>query len=122
MIVLKKFISIFILIVVLTVNTAFPAFSYEEDNEENSETIALIESLMVNSENANSPEVNSAHIIALDRNTERVLYEKNAFDKTPMASTTKILTSIIGSTLGIIADSDMQMEDLLYGLMLRSRK
>ena len=98
---------------------------------------------MVNSENANSPEVNSAHIIALDRNTERVLYEKNAFDKTPMASTTKILTSIIaienckltdkvhisskaahtnGSTLGIIADSDMQMEDLLYGLMLRSRK
>ena len=143
MIVLKKFISIFILIAVLTVNTAFPAFSYEEDNEENSETIALIESLMVNSENANSPEVNSAHIIALDRNTERVLYEKNAFDKTPMASTTKILTSIIaienckltdkvhisskaahtnGSTLGIIADSDMQMEDLLYGLMLRSRK
>lgn len=141
MIILKKFISILILIILLIGITAFPVFSYEEDNEENDETVELIESLMVNSENTNSPEVHSAHIVAIDRNTERILYEKNAFDKTPMASTTKILTSIIaiencnlsdtvhisskaahtnGSTLGITADTDMRMEDLLYGLMLRS--
>ena len=60
---------------------------------------------------------------------------------TPMASTTKILTAIIaienckldeqveissnaanvyGSTLGIITNSKMSMQDLLYGLMLKS--
>ena len=138
---MKKLISIFILINVLLVFSVFPVFAYEEELEENDETIALIESLKVSSENTNSPEVNSAFIVAIDRNTERILFEKNAFKKTPMASTTKILTSIIaietcnlsdtvhisskaahtnGSTLGITADTDIRMEDLLYGLMLRS--
>ena len=138
---MKRFISIFILINILLVFTALPLLAYEEETSENDETIALIESLKASSESTNSPEVHSAHIIAIDRNTERILYEKDAFKKTPMASTTKILTSIIaiescklsdtvhisgkaahtnGSTLGITTNSDMQMQDLLYGLMLRS--
>lgn len=138
---MKKFISIFILINILLVFTAFPVLANDEESIENDETIELIESLKASSDSTNSPEVHSAHIIAIDRNTERILYEKDAFKKTPMASTTKILTSIIaietcnlsdtvhisskaahtnGSTLGITANTDMQMEDLLYGLMLRS--
>jgi D-alanyl-D-alanine carboxypeptidase (penicillin-binding protein 5/6) len=118
-----------------------PCFSYEEDETNDEETISLIESLEASSTVSNEPNVNSAHAIAIDRNSGRILYQKSAFDQTPMASTTKILTSIIaiencnltdevsissksahttGSTLGITADSTMQMEDLLYGLMLRS--
>ena len=68
--------------------------------------------------------------------------KKMLFLGTPMASTTKILTSIIaiesckldeqvsistnaanisGSTLGISSNTKINMQDLLYGLMLRSR-
>ena len=41
------------------------------------------------------PKTNSKSIIILDRNTLLPLYEKNAYKKTAMASTTKILTCII---------------------------
>ncbi|MBO5398343.1 MAG: D-alanyl-D-alanine carboxypeptidase [Clostridia bacterium] len=115
--------------------------AYEEENSNDEEALSIIESLEASSTVSNEPDVNSTHIVAIDRNTERILYEKSAFDKTPMASTTKILTAIIaiesckmddlvhisskaahtsGSTLSITTDDKMKMEDLLYGLMLRS--
>lgn len=87
------------------------------------------------------PKIYSKYAIVLDRKTETVLFEKDAYSQTAMASTTKIMTSIIvlencnlsdeviiskkaaetgGSTLGIIENSKMTIESLLYGLMLRS--
>ena len=87
------------------------------------------------------PSVNSNNIVVLDRKTLLTLYEKNAYQKTAMASTTKILTCIIalenskpsdivtvskkassvsGSSLGLNANTKISMNDLLYGLMLRS--
>lgn len=137
---IKNIISIFLIVFWLIFST-FPVLSYEDEEPNDGETISLIESLEASASTSNDPEVNSTHIIAIDRNTERILFEKAAFDKTPMASTTKILTSIIaietcnlndevsisskaahtsGSTLGITANTKMRMEDLLYGLMLRS--
>lgn len=91
--------------------------------------------------NMKEPETYSKHIICMERSTGEVLYEKDAYTQTAMASTTKILTCIIalencdmtetveisskaahtgGSTLGISAGSTMTMESLIYGLMLRS--
>lgn len=88
-----------------------------------------------------SPIVNSKHVLVLDRNSEIILFEKFGFENFPMASTTKIMTatiilencnlqdvvtisqkasSIHGSTLGIKANSKYTVEQLLYGLMLRS--
>lgn len=88
-----------------------------------------------------SPYVNSNNIIVLDRKTLLPLYEKNAYERTAMASTTKILTCIIalensnksdivtiskkassisGSCLGLNSNTQITMNDLLYGLMLRS--
>lgn len=73
----------------------------------------------------------------------RVLFEKNGYSKKAMASTTKIMTSIIvleranlqetvtiskkaantgGSRLKISEGDKIKIIDLLYGLMLRSRK
>ncbi len=87
------------------------------------------------------PSANSNNIIILDRKTLLPLYEKNAYQKTAMASTTKILTCIIalenskktdivtvskkaasisGSCLGLNSNTKITMNDLLYGLMLRS--
>ena len=87
------------------------------------------------------PNILSKNSIVIDRKTQTVLYEKNAYKKVPMASTTKIMTCIIavensnlddivtiskkaasihGSTLGITTNSKISIKDLLYGLMLRS--
>lgn len=87
------------------------------------------------------PSVNSENIIVLDRKTLLPLYEKNAHERTAMASTTKILTCVIalensnksdivtiskkassisGSCLGLHSNTKITMNDLLYGLMLRS--
>lgn len=79
--------------------------------------------------------------IAMELSTETVLSESNADEKLPMASTTKILTAIIiiedcnldevikipsaavgaeGSSIYLKKDEEIDIRDLLYGLMLRS--
>lgn len=141
MIILKIKILLNLVIIFILICSSTPVLAYEEENSNDEEALSIIESLEASSTVSNEPDVNSTHIVAIDRSTERILYEKSAFDKTPMASTTKILTAIIaiencklddlvcisskaahtsGSTLGITTDDKMKMEDLLYGLMLRS--
>lgn len=87
------------------------------------------------------PKILSRHVICIERTTEEVLYEKDAYTKCAMASTTKILTGIIiiencelneevtiskkaantgGSVLGISEGEILTVESLLYGLLLRS--
>lgn len=89
------------------------------------------------------PTTNARHIVAIDRKTKTVLYEKDANTETPMASTTKIMTCLLvlencdlsetvefskeaanirGSCLEVKTGTKMSMEDVLYGLMMRSRK
>lgn len=79
--------------------------------------------------------------IAMELTTETVLAECNADSKLPMASTTKIMTAIIivedcnldevitvpdeavgveGSSIYLKKDEEIDVRDLLYGLMLRS--
>lgn len=128
----KKFMIIFIIIIIL------PIYSFSDDiNEENLENLNTLEV----SSNTNSVKLSSKYGIVFDRTSKTVLFEKNAYDKTAMASTTKIMTAIIaienanltdivkiskkaantgGSTLGIYTDSQMTLESLLYGLLLRS--
>lgn len=79
--------------------------------------------------------------ILMDELSGRVLYEKNAHNKMPMASTTKIMTALVaiengakddiicidekavgieGSSIYLREGERMTLEDILYGLMLRS--
>lgn len=79
--------------------------------------------------------------VVIDQESGRVLYDKNGDRVLPMASTTKIITAIVaieksnlsdvvvvsnaaaaigGSTVGLAAGEKITMEELLYGLMLRS--
>ena len=79
--------------------------------------------------------------IVIEVNSGRILYQKNAFDKRYMASTTKILTAICvienfdvnkeivvsketcnveGSSIYLEDGEILSIKDLLYGLMLRS--
>ena len=97
--------------------------------------------LASNEERNSNLDIMSKHAICIERSTEQVLFEKDSYTKCAMASTTKILTSIIviencnlndivevskkaakigGSTLGISKGEKITVESLLYGLLLRS--
>lgn len=88
-----------------------------------------------------APVINAAAGIVMDMESGRVLFEKNAYKRMPMASTTKIMTAILaieqgnledevtvskrassigGSVINLRAGEKIQLNDLLYGLMLRS--
>ncbi|MEG2353731.1 MAG: D-alanyl-D-alanine carboxypeptidase family protein [Clostridium sp.] len=79
--------------------------------------------------------------IAMDKDTGIVLYEKNSRELIPMASTTKIMTSLValnygnidrkvviskksaaihGSTVGYLEGEEISIRELLYGLMFKS--
>lgn len=85
--------------------------------------------------------VSAKSAILLEATTGRVLYEKNAFQKMPMASTTKIMTAIVaiencdveetvivgqnasgieGSSIWLSVGEKMSLSDMLFGLMLAS--
>ena len=87
------------------------------------------------------PTINSRRYVIYDRLSGRCLYGKDENKQTAMASTTKIMTAIIvvenckltdvvtvpakaagtgGSRLGLQKDDLITVNDLLYGLMLRS--
>ena len=132
---MKKIFIILIYISILFCNTVFADDSLEIEDYNS------FPSFEVSSINTNEPIINSKNVIVIDRKTLLPLYEKNAYSKVAMASTTKILTCIIaletcskseivtvssnaanisGSTLGLKKNTTITVNDLLYGLMLRS--
>lgn len=87
------------------------------------------------------PRVGASGAILLDVQTARVLADRNAHQKLPMASTTKVMTALIaleygkldeivtvpasaygveGSSMYLNKGEKVSLEDLLYGLMLVS--
>ena len=90
---------------------------------------------------AAKPDVSARSAVLLEASTGRVLYEKNGYEKMPMASTTKIMTAIValengdiadyvevssnasgieGSSIWLSAGEKMTLSDMLFGLMLAS--
>lgn len=90
---------------------------------------------------AAEPYVSAQNAILMDQETGEVLYEVNGDEQTSIASITKIMTAIIAIELGVLSDEIetselatlvegssiyleqdevMTLEDLLYGLLLRS--
>jgi len=87
------------------------------------------------------PIISGHHAVVIERNSKRILYEKKAFDKAYIASTTKIMTCIValenndlnsivkvskkaartgGSDVGLKENDEILLSELLYGLMLKS--
>ncbi len=87
------------------------------------------------------PDINARHAVIIDRSSRQIIYGKSEKEQCKMASTTKIMTCIIvlenanlhdtiivssksagtgGSRLGLSTNDDVTVENLLYGLMLRS--
>lgn len=87
------------------------------------------------------PSVAGKNAIAIEATSGRILYDKNAFSKASIASTTKIMTAIIaiennnlsdivvvskkaantgGSSVDLKENDTIKLSELLYGLMLNS--
>lgn len=136
---MKKIIVI-ILVFIFLFNIQITVLADDIDEEE---SILDTEILNVSTQVENVPKINSRACIIFDRDSKRVIYEKNGYSKRAMASTTKIMTAIVvlentnlsdivevskkaggtgGSRLGLKAKDKITVRDLLYGLMLRSRK
>ena len=111
----------------------------EEDEEIDIEEIQ--KEVIETSSNPEETDVDSRIALIYDRASGKILYEKNGNKQTPMASTTKIMTAIVvlenanlkdvvtidskaagigGSRLGLKKNDKITVNDLLYGLMLRS--
>ena len=140
MVIFMKKIITTILIILLFINIPIRVFADDIDEEE----INLIQEIIDASTNVEStPKINSRACIIYDRTSQKILFEKNAYSKRPMASTTKIMTAIIvlenanlkdivevskkaastgGSRVGLKSNDKISVNDLLYGLMLPSRK
>lgn len=90
---------------------------------------------------AQTIDVSARSAVLMDQRTGRVIYEVNAYEKSRIASITKIMTAILaiesgqldetvtvsstafgteGSSLFLKKGEKIKLEDLVYGLMLRS--
>lgn len=96
----------------------------------------------VGSKSTDKPyDLNARAAIVIDAKTHRILFDKNGRDILPMASTTKILTSLVaikygnldqkikispkaacirGSKVGYKKDEEISLRELIYGLMFKS--
>lgn len=88
-----------------------------------------------------APDVSAEHAVLLDLETGEILFEKAAFEESPIASITKIMTALLavesgkmdeyatvsrnaiyteGSSIYLEQGEKISIKDLIYGLMLRS--
>ena len=140
--VFKNFICSFLSIyLIMTAFSFCLADDYNEDNIAIDVSSEITETIAQTTETLEPSSINSRSCIVFDRNSHMTLYGKNENNKVKMASTTKIMTSIIiiencnlsetieiskkaagtgGSRLGLKAGDKITINDLLYGLMLCS--
>ena len=128
----KKIIYFGLMTLILAGNVfAFYDDAAESIEVEAIETVANYDNLILNSKNA----------ILYDNTYNQILYEKNAYQKVPNASTTKVLTAIVayengnlkdvvtvsknaaligGSGINLRIGDEITLEDLIKGLLVHS--
>ena len=139
---MKKIISLILIIIIIMSNSIYVLA--DDENEILEKPIIQEDEKKEIEAAANSetkPTINSRRYAVYDRLSGRCIYGKDENKQTAMASTTKIMTAMIiienckltdsvtvsakaagtgGSRLGLKKDDIITVNDLLYGLMLRS--
>ena len=138
----KKVIKIFFIIILIFTLSAFTVFA---DDANELEEVVIEEDekneIEASASSDTKPTINSKRYAVYDRLSGRCIYGKDENKQTAMASTTKIMSAVIivencnledivtvtakeagvgGSRLGLHTDDKISVNDLLYGLMLRS--
>ncbi len=142
----NKFLKIFLVIILIINLLGTISLANEEENQEEEilykNILEELQNEIPSSSNLEKPTLNSRRYVIFDRCSKTAIYGKDEDKQTAMASTTKIMTSLIviekcnnlnevvtisskaantgGSTLGINTGDKIAVHDLLYGLMLRS--
>lgn len=139
----KKIIATTLIFVIFLYTLSYTNSSYAnlEDNEEINLEEIKEEAVETSADVSEEPKLDARIALVYDRSSGNVLYEKNGYKISKMASTTKIMTSIVilekanlndvvvvdkkaagtgGSRLGLKTGDKITVNDLLYGLMLRS--
>ena len=141
----KTFIILLSIFFIFNINS----FVFADEIEEETDYVWLTEEIEKTSANlTEEPVLSSRYACAFDRNSKEIIFGKNENKRVPMASTTKIMTAIVlmenleknnltldteievckaaasiqGSRLGLKTGNKITINDLLYGLMLCSRK
>ena len=142
---LNKFLIIIFIITItiynLNISKANNIEETENPEDEKIDIDSLQKEVLETSANTEEIEINSRIALIYDRASGKAIYSKNGDKETPMASTTKIMTAIIvlenanlkdvvtinskaagigGSRLGLKKNDKITVNDLLYGLLLRS--
>lgn len=139
---MEKYIKIICIILIIFIIT--PKNIYADDENEIYENVIEDEEkieIEAAATTGTKPTINSRKYCVYDRLSGKCIYGKDENKETAMASTTKIMTAIIivencdlneivtatskaantgGSRLGLHIDDKISVNDLLYGLMLRS--
>ena len=123
------------MVIILIIFTKVFAFYDDEDNVEFD--FQIIETVA----NKNNLNLNSKNAILYDNTYNKILYEKNAYQKVPNASTTKVLTAIVayekgnlndivmvsknaaiigGSGINLRSGDKISLADLIKGLLVHS--
>ena len=134
---------LYLIIIFFTILIELTSISLCDDIDD--ETVDVLSEIQTSDNIAQNsiktPDLNSRACVVIDRKSNIILYGKNENEQRKMASTTKIMTSLIiiencdlketveiskkvagtgGSRLGLKAGDKITIHDLLYGLMLRS--
>ena len=140
--IIKRLVIMFLLIAVSTSCTLF-VYADDEDEIDEDNLIEIQNDVETSNEiTIKEPQINSRRYAVYDRDSGLCIYGKNYEKQTAMASTTKIMTAVVvlencenmmdvvridskaasvrGSRLGLNKDDEITVNDLLYGLLLRS--
>ena len=101
----RLFSKIFLLLGTILFLFNFQLFSFA-DEIDNSEEVDVFSSIEENSNIANGVDLSSLNLntracVVFDRTSKRALLGKNEYNKVKMASTTKIMTAIVGNDAAV---------------------
>lgn len=121
---------------------SFTSINSDTEQAFDAKTLLSISPLPVQKEDMVSPgELYAESALALDLETQSILYEKHSYDRRPIASLTKLMTAYIifkendpssivtvsahaagteGSRMGLKSGEKISVRNLLYGLLIES--
>lgn len=138
---MKKTLKILIIIILILSNLLWTNIVSADDSNDDEPINNIFDQESMETTGGKVPRISAGAAIVLDADTGRVLYEKNAYARRSIASTTKIMTAIValengsddedvvvskraasigGSTVNLKEGKTYKFKDLMYAMMLRS--
>ncbi len=138
---LKRTLKILVIITVILSNLLWTNIVSADDAADDEPINNIFDKESVETTVGKVPRISAGAAIVLDAASGRVLYEKNAYTRRSIASTTKIMTAIValengnydedvtvskraasvgGSTVNLKEGKTYKFKDLMYAMMLRS--